>query len=150
MTREMIVVMVAPLLHRSTEAWCTIKSVVYYLKAWCTIAALLKRKEAVEPNLMEAVEPNLMEVAGPKLMEAVDPRPTWGPVLMEAVDPKEIVDPKEFPNPTAVQVSCDAFCLFYFVQRPRQRLPTLPGTWIPAKQGCYIWHSSHAVFHKSR
>ena len=31
-----------------------------------------------------------------------------------------------------------------------QRLPTLPKTWRPAKQGCYVSHSSHAVFRKSR
>ena len=111
--REMIVEMITPLLHRSTEV----------LKACRTIAALLKHSqvvslilmEAVEPNLMEAVEhslmevvePSLMEVAGPKLTEVVAPSLTdlVGPKPMEAVDPKpmEAVHHKEtlFPNPTA-------------------------------------------------
>ena len=30
------------------------------------------------------------------------------------------------------------------IQRPRQWLPTLPKTWRPAKQGCYIYHYRHA------
>ena len=37
-----------------------------------------------------------------------------------------------------------------YIQRPQQLLPTLPKTWRPAKQGCYICHSSLDVFRKSR